>query len=194
MLMRSRFVVLAVVAALSAGLGACETATPYQPRVAGAHVGGYSEERLDSSHWRVRFSGNSLTSRETVEKYLLYRAAELTTEQGGVWFEAADTNTETRTRYFLQPDPFYQSGYGEAYGWGWRPHWRYYRPAVGWRTWDYAHGERFWTDQYNVAEAHRFVATVDIAIGKGPKPEGRRVLDAREVMANLGVGLVRPGA
>ena len=31
--------------------------------------------------WKVSFSGNSLTDRNTVETYLLYRAAELTDQQ-----------------------------------------------------------------------------------------------------------------
>ena len=35
-----------------------------------------------------------MTSRETVETYLLYRAAQLTVERGFDWFEMADRNTE----------------------------------------------------------------------------------------------------
>src|SRR5665213_705211 len=191
--MKRTLAVLTIAAALGLGLSACETATLYQPRIAGAHIGGYSEERIDASHWRVHFSGNSVTSRETVEKYLLYRAAELTIQQGGDWFEATDTNTERRTRYYLERDPFYDSAYGMEYGWGWRPYWRYYRPFLGWRTWDPLRNDRFWTDSYELREISRYVATVEIAIGKGPKPEGRRVLDARDVLANLGPSVIRPG-
>ena len=64
-----------VVVALISLLSACVTATPYQP--AEPRGFGYSEERLDQNKYRVSFKGNSLTRRETVEDYLLYRAAEL---------------------------------------------------------------------------------------------------------------------
>jgi len=64
--------------ALAAGLTACATPTPYQPNIRGqAASGGYSEVRIEPDRFRVNFAGNSLTSRETVEGYLLFRAAEL---------------------------------------------------------------------------------------------------------------------
>ena len=77
--------------ALTALLGACTTATPYQPNISGQKVqGGYSEQQVEPDRFRVTFSGNSLTSRETVEGYLLYRAAELTVQQGYDWFEIVE--------------------------------------------------------------------------------------------------------
>src|SRR4051812_30110703 len=74
---------------------ACETATPYQPLQAGnATSGGYSDQRISRDRYRVVFQGNSITQRETVERYLLYRAAELTTQAGYDWFELVDRNTD----------------------------------------------------------------------------------------------------
>ena len=58
----------------------------------------------------MRFHGNSLTSRETVEAYLLYRAAELTIERGGDWFtildreDAREVFQETRAHSQLAAD------------------------------------------------------------------------------------------
>ncbi len=50
-----------------------------QPIASASRVeGGYTSAQLAPDRWQVTFSGNSLTSRETVEDYLLYRAAELT--------------------------------------------------------------------------------------------------------------------
>lgn len=75
---------LAVALAATAGLTACATPTPYQPAVRGQAVsGGFSDTRIEANRFQVNFAGNSLTSRETVERYLLYRAAELTVAQGG---------------------------------------------------------------------------------------------------------------
>ena len=123
----------AVVAALGCGLASCETATPYQPAPpggGGVHTGayGYSDYKVDAARWRVTFAGNSLTSRETVETYLLYRAAELTASNGFDWFEMAQRHTENKGYAYVDPDPFY----GPGYAWGyWRPYWRYYGYGFG---------------------------------------------------------------
>src|SRR5262245_31991715 len=121
--------------ALTLGLAACATPTPYQPSLPGqANGGGYSELRLEPNRFRVNFAGNSLTSRETVEGYLLFRAAELTVQQGYDWFSIVDRETDRKTRTYVDQDPFYHPWYG-GYGF-WRPSWRYYGAACGWRAWD----------------------------------------------------------
>jgi hypothetical protein len=190
--MRRFVLTAAAVAAMGAGLVACVTATPYQPAgPRAAQTGGYSDFQIDGTHWRVTFSGNSMTSRETVEKYLLYRAAELTLAQGFDWFETADRHTERRSRLVADPDPFYASGFGMTYGWGWRPYWRYYG-GFGWRSWDPWYGDPFWARSVNIREITRYEASTEIALGKGPPPQAARVFDARDVLAHLGPAIVRP--
>jgi len=189
--MRRLFVALAAVAALG-GLAACQTATPYGPAATtGRYATGFSEFRIDDSHWRVTFKGNSLTSRETVEKYLLYRAAELTVQQGYDWFEASDRQTERHSRVVGTADPFYGSGFGLSYGWGWRPAWRYYGPRgwIGWNPWI---GDPFWADDIDLQQIDRYEATAELTMGKGAPPADHKVFDARQVMANLGPSIVRP--
>lgn len=85
-----RMLGVAAVAALL-GLAACATATPYQP--VGKSGEGYSEQRLESNRFRVRFTGSSATPRQTVEDYLTYRAAELTLQHGYDWFMLVDSAT-----------------------------------------------------------------------------------------------------
>src|SRR5689334_3716661 len=100
----------AVALILAAGLAACATPTPYQPRApgsSGASSGGYAESRIEGDRWRVSFTGNTLTSRETVESYLLYRAAELTLQQGFDGFTIVDRATDRHTRTYVDPDPLY---------------------------------------------------------------------------------------
>ena len=185
---------LAVLAgiALAGGLAACTTtSTPYQPRVAGAHVGGYSEERVDLMHWRVRFSGNSLTSRETVERYLLFRAAELTLQHGGDWFDASNKDVERRMRFESRPASGDAPGAGRDDVGYWRPHWLYHSGA-GWRASDPAVDSEPWSSPPELREVDRFIATIDIEVGKGPRPEGRQVYDAKQVKAEFGPTIVRP--
>src|SRR3546814_6915077 len=62
---------------------------------------GFSEQRIESNRYMVSFSGNSLTSRETVERYLLFRAAELTVQQGFDHFILVDRNTDRKTRTYV---------------------------------------------------------------------------------------------
>jgi hypothetical protein len=170
-------------------MAACETATPYQPLVPGNRsAGGYGETRLNDDVWRVTFAGNSLTSRETVERYLLYRAAELTVNQGFDWFLDTHRATDKHTSY--EADPFYATGPGAMYGWGWRPAWRYYGGPIGWRGYDPWMGGRFWADQYDVTEITRYETSAEVRMGHGSRPEG--AIDARQVLTNLGPSIVRP--
>jgi hypothetical protein len=192
MMIRQAVVVAALGLTLSLGLAACQTATPYQPLVRGASVsGGFTDQRLDADHYRVTFQGNSLTSRETVETYLLYRAAELTVSEGSDWFEMVDRHTDRDRRTYYDPDPFYGR---PGYAWGyWRPHWRYYGGRIGWRGWDPFWGDPFWADRMDMHTIERFEASAEIVMHKGPKPaDMARAFDARGVMANLGPKIVRP--
>ena len=186
--MKRRSAAIAAVLALAAGLSACATATPYQPNVPGASVsGGYSDYRLDANKFRVSFAGNTLTSRDTVERYLLYRAAELTLAQGYDWFLIAARDTDKTTRTYVDP-PMSSFRYGY-----WRPYWSYYGPSWGWRTWDPYWGDPFWADRIDVRTVEKYEATADIVMNKGPRPaDDPRAFDAREVMANLGPTIQRP--
>ncbi|HVI31736.1 CC0125/CC1285 family lipoprotein [Phenylobacterium sp.] len=184
--MPKRSAAIAAVLALAAGLAACATATPYQPNLPGQQTsGGYSEMRLEQNRFRVNFAGNSLTSRETVEGYLLFRAAELTVQNGYDWFSIVDRHTDRNARTYVEPDPFYRPWYGPSYGF-WRPSWRYYGRGFGWRTWDPFWGDPFWADRVDVRTVERFEASAEIVMGRGPKPaDDTRAFDARAVIDNL---------
>jgi hypothetical protein len=171
---------------LAAGLAACETATPYQPYVPGqATSGGYSETRIEPDRWRVTFAGNSMTKRETVEGYLLFRAAELTLQNGYDWFAIVDRHTERDARTYVEPDPLYSPWYGPGFGY-WRPSWRFRGRGFGWRTWDPWFGDPFWADGVDIRTVQKFEASAEIVTHKGAKPPSDpRAFDARAVVDNL---------
>jgi hypothetical protein len=179
--------------ALAATLSACETATPYQPNNPGnATSGGFTEMRLEPDRFRVTFAGNSLTSRETVEGYLLFRAAELTVAQGFDTFTIVDRHTDRDRASYVEPDPLYLPWYGPGFGY-WRPHWRYYGRGYGWRGWDPFWGDPFWADRVDVRTVERFDASAEILMAHGPKAAGDpKAFDARAVMDNLGPRIQRP--
>jgi hypothetical protein len=189
MIMKRPLLAAAAAAILALGLSACATSTPYQPlNPANADAGGYHDVKLDANHWRVNFSGNSVTKRDTVEQYLLYRAAELTTGQGFDWFQETDRHTEKRADIYV--DPFY--------GYGWRPYWRVHRRGFrggfygGFGSWGPGYGYGY--DPFGpgwASEFDRYDVSAEIMMGRGPKPA--QALDAHEVMTNLGPTIVRPG-
>ncbi len=174
---------LSLIAAATLALGACATATPYQAAGTGAAGGGYSEVRLEQNRYRVVFAGNSLTSRDMVEMSLLYRAAELTTQNGYDWFTTVGRATDRDTRYVGTPDPFFSSRYGPH----WSPYWRFHRRNA-WSRWD-----PFWGPSFDVREVNRYEASTEIVMGRGPVPrEDPNAFDAREVISNIGPRLARP--
>lgn len=195
--MTIRKAALAAALALAAGLSACATGTPYQPNTAGQPWGGgFSEQRLEANRYRVTFAGNTLTSRETVERYLLYRAAELTRQQGYDWFETADRRTDISSRQVVDADPFARPGFGYGAGYsGWRPSWRYVGAGHrgGWRGWDPFMGDPFFTNHAQVRTVEKFEATAEIILGRGAKPPGDiRAYEADEVLRNLSATIQRP--
>jgi len=193
--MNKALLVALVVTLAGGGLAACETATPYQPlSPKNAQSGGFTQTKIEPGRWRVTFQGNSLTSRGTVENYLLYSAAELTLSQGFDWFETADRSTDKQTDTYALPGP---------YGYGWRPYWRFYGGRHGWATWDPYWGGPWgpgWGGRFggppwgpDVETVERYEASAEIVMGHGPKPANdRRAMDAHEVTANLASHIVRP--
>ncbi|MFA5940042.1 MAG: hypothetical protein WC809_11865 [Sinimarinibacterium sp.] len=154
-----------VVGLMVVGLAGCFRATPYQPKDRGY---GYSEQKLESNRYRVTFSGNSITARETVENYLLYRAAELTLENGYDFFVMVSQETGADTRYRQTISGFYGLGY-----YYWYPY-----SSVAVST----------SDPETTYEAQAY-----IVMSKGAKPEGEtKAFDARELKANLEANITRP--
>jgi hypothetical protein len=83
------------IAALGIGLlflASC--ATKYEPATGSFWDGhtGYSEIGLDSTTWQVTFCGNNNTTDEVVNRYALYRSAELTSQRGFDYFVILDNN------------------------------------------------------------------------------------------------------
>ena len=113
--MKSR--ILTVIAGLALlGLTACETPSAYAPQTS-PRSEGYSDKQLASNRFRVSFHGNSATSREQVEDFLLRRAAEVTLQAGYSAFMFEHRDTKTRTRYYTDFTGW--PGWGGYGGWYW---------------------------------------------------------------------------
>lgn len=163
-------------AASAALLAACAESTPYQ-RAATEGGFGYSEQQVEENRFMVGFSGNSLTERQSVETFLLYRAAELTRERGYDYFRLIRRDTEAERR-FTGTTPRYHDRFDVFY--------RYYHPRHGWYGWR----DPFW-DDVNLREVTRYEAMAEVQLGRGETPDSPDAFDAADVIRNLGP-LVRP--
>lgn len=186
----ARFAVMGLVAA-TLTLSGCVNPTYYQPAVDGE---GYSDQRVSDDHYRISFSGNSVTLRETVENYLLYRAAEITVATGHDYFVVVDQDVERDVTYrtyvdvppggyfydpfFYRPyfygPGFYGPAFGPAFG-------MYYDPYFG--AYALATTEQF--DKY------RAYATIAVYSGERPADEPK-AYDARDVVKRLSATILRP--
>lgn len=175
-----KYIVTAFAVSALAALSGCATPTPYQPAsTASGYHWGYSDTRIEEGRYRLGFSGNDLTPRETVENYMLYHAAEVTLANGYDWFEIVhrDTDTKTRTVTTLN-DPFMSS-----------VSWRFYRGSR-WSAWGMGFGMDDWDrDSFQYT---RYEASAEILMHKGPKSDQPNAYDAREVKASLESKVVRP--
>ncbi len=166
-----------ITVAAALGLAACGTygPTPYQP-AAGSQQG-YADTMIESNRFRVSFKGNSLTERETVENYLLYRAAELTLQQGYDHFTIADRDTDRERRI---------RGGGPTY-YGSRLNYLYLHPRYGWIG---SYSPVWGPSTYS--EVTQYEASAEIVLGRGPKSSDPNAFDARDVSKNLAGSVTRP--
>ena len=91
-------------------LGGCATA--YQPR---GFTGGFSETQLDTNIFHITFTGNSFTSRERTNDFVLLRSAEITLQHGYHYFVIVNAREYANTRRYTTPTTAVTNyGYGSA--------------------------------------------------------------------------------
>ncbi len=150
-------------AALS--LAACETPQPtaYQP-AAGPQGVGFSDLRIEPGRYRISFRAGNGAPPAQAEDLALRRAADLATAEGYDWFRVYDR----RMGLVGGNGPRIGLGVGGASFGG--------HSAVGGSV-----GTGF-----NLGGGPSPVATLEVVMGKGQRPSGPDVYDARGVRESLG--------
>jgi len=202
-----------LVAASALTLVACATATPYQEASEPGGYDGFSQQLIENDRARISFGGNSLTKRETVENYLLYRAAEVAVERGYQTFTLQERDVEQKSRTRVSPG---LSGYDPYFGYS------FFRPGFGWsRSFAFSRfggfrsargfrggfgrrgfnrggfgfgrsgfgrsgfgGDPFFND-FNVREITKYRAIAEVKFGHNINSEDERTFNAQEVLENL---------
>jgi len=167
----TRALPLTLIAGLLAG---CMTPSPYAPRLEGQRTG-YTDRALTQNRYRITFTGNTATPRETVESYLLLRAAEVTRAAGYSNFMFDTRNTKANRSYqtvpYGPPDPFWGRGWGRRGGFGYWGGWGFpYDPMVDVvvRTNYEAYAEIVFLTPDQAAKEPRAVSASDVIMRIGP--------------------------
>ena len=133
--------------------------------------------------------GHKFATRDDVEKYLAYRAAELTMEQKSSWFTFTETRAKTDTAPVPKRDPA-----GLRYSFRmeyWRPVWRYKvsgNPA--WQSWSPFAGAAFPTlDPKTVTD---FEVSADIVPRQGPMDDANPLAFEAGAVSDLLINQVSP--
>ena len=148
----------------AASLAGCATGpTLYQP-AAGPNAVGFSEYRIEPGRYRVTFRGGPGAPIQQVSDYALLRAADLALAEGYEWFRVADRVTEGR------PDSGPRLGVG-----------------VGGGDYGYRSGVSLGVGtSFNLGGGPSLIQTIEVVMGRGERPRGADVYDARALRENLG--------
>jgi hypothetical protein len=151
-------------AALCLSMAACATeATHFQPVARPGGVG-FSELRIEPGRYRVTFQGGPGAPEAQVQDYALLRAADLALADGYDWFRVVDREIR-------------QTGYGGSsvsLGFGGMSFGRHSATGVGVGT------------GFPLSGGPALQASLEVLMGKGPRPAGEDVYDARGVRASIG--------
>ena len=190
-----RSLLMAAVASGALLVAGCATETTYRPATgSGFNRTGFSERQVETNRFLITFAGNSVTDRDTVERYLLFRAAQLTLDNGFDYFVMVDRQTDRQARTYSTGG----AGFGGG-GWGyggfggfWGPSWRYAgRPwGGGWGGWG-GWGGGF--NDFDVRTVDRYEASAEVLMRKGAPPRDEvRAFNARDVADRIGPTVVLP--
>lgn len=156
---------LLLTAALCASLGACASAPTVYTAANGPEAVGFSSYRIEPGRYRVTFRGGPGGSPEQVADYALLRAADIALADGYDWFRVSD-------RMLRQA--------GNANG----P-----RVSLGTGGGSYGRGGGLGIGlgtSFDLGGGPSLAQTIEVVMGKGEKPPGADVYDARGLRNAIG--------
>ena len=149
-----------LIAASALALSACASLAPYGPQQS-AGGQGFNEQRIESNRFRVTYNGVGAPG--PVMDRALFRAAQLTVDQGYDWFEVTQRWIDGRPDSAGGVRPSVSIGAGTGrYG--------------GWSTSGVGVGLGF-----DLSGPQPTSTTLEIVMGRGAKPDRPEAYDARRV-------------
>jgi hypothetical protein len=161
------------------------------PMVPPAAAGVFSVQKKGANRFHLMVTSHKFISRADVEKYLAYRAAELTLEQKGSWFTFVETRAKGDTVPVPKRDPA-----GLRYSFRmdyWRPVWRYKTAGnSAWTSWSPFSGAAFFADGKDPKTISEFEAGADIVVHKGQMDDAEPLAFEAGAVSDLLVNQVSP--
>ena len=159
------------------------------PMVPPAKPGVFTAQKKGANGYHLVVVGHKFTTRDDVEKYLAYRAAELTMEQKASWFTFTETRAKTDTAPVPKRDPA-----GLRYSFRmeyWRPVWRYkVSGSPAWQSWSPFAGAAFAIkDPKAVTD---FEVSADIVLHQGPMDDANPLAFEAGAVSDLLINQVSP--
>jgi hypothetical protein len=154
-----------------------------------AGPGVFTVKPAEPGTFKLVVTGHEFTSRGEIEKYLAYRAARHTVEQGGTWFTLNEDRGKGETADVPVRDPA-----GQRYSFRmkyFRPVWRYkVNSSPAWTRWSPFSGEPFISaDPKTITD---FEVSAEIVVRKGPMDDADPLAFEAWALSDLLVNQVSP--
>jgi hypothetical protein len=135
-------------------------------------------------------TGHNFTSRGEIEKYLAFRAAELTLEQRGTWFTFSEIRGKGDTVPVPKRDP-------EGLRYSFRmanflPVWRYKMGSAAWQSWSPFIGSAFFADGKDPKKITDFEVSADIVVHKAPMDDADPLAFEAGAVSDLLINQISP--
>jgi len=155
-----------------------------------AAPGVFTVKQSGPNTFKFVVAGHTFTSRDEIEKYLAYRAARQTIEQGGTWF----TLNEDRGKGETAVPASARDPEGQRYSFRikyFRPIWRYkVNNSPTWTRWSPFSGEPFTSaDPKTITD---FEVSAEIVVRKGPMDDADPLAFEAWALSDLLVNQVSP--
>ena len=161
------------------------------PEVPAAKPGIFTLQKKGGTRYHLVVKGHTFTSRDAIEKYLLYRAAELTLDQHDNWFTLIETRAKGDTAPPSKPDmEGLRFSFRMPY---WRPAWRYKTTGnAAWMSWSPFSGAAFFADGKDPKTISDFEASADIVVHKGQMDDTQPLAFEAGALSDLLINQVSP--
>jgi hypothetical protein len=139
--------------------------TENPPMVPPAAPGVFTMQKKGANGFHLVVTAHQFTSRSDIEKYLAYRAADLTLQQHGTWFSFVEARSKASTVPVPKRDPTaLRYSFRMEY---WRPVWRYKLAGdPAWKSWSPFTGIAFFADGKDPKTITDYEVSAEIAIHK----------------------------
>ena len=159
------------------------------PMVPAAKPGVFTATKKGADGYHLVVAGHKFSTRADIEKYLAYRAAELTMAQKASWFTFVESRTKADTAPVPKRDP---AGLRYSFRMDYfRPVWRYKtKGSPAWKSWSPFAGAAFITD--DPKSITDFEVSADIVLHKGQMDDANPLAFEAGAVSDLLINQVSP--